>query len=125
MTDAIALLVLGVLKGLHTLYVAFVLLGPALMWIGIASNSRTLTGLWLAKVHLLCLLFICLQLFLDWPCPLTLIENYLTHQPEDTRFLPLPKTSSGAAPFWLWVTMMILIAVNLITQIALSRLAHR
>ncbi len=76
------------LRGVHAGYVAFVLSAP-LVLIGSALLSiRPLHGLPLRLLHLLALSFVAVQLALDLPCPLSVLENRLRGLPPETPFLP-------------------------------------
>lgn len=61
----------------HAGFIAFVLVGLLLVWIGIAARWEWIRNPWFRGVHLLAIAFVVLQAYLGIVCPLTEWENAL------------------------------------------------
>lgn len=117
-------LVAGV-RAVHALYVAFVVMAPALQWSGVSLASRWLTGPGLGRLHLACLGFATLQLVCGWSCPLTRLEARLTDAGPGTFVIPESWTGAATIPPWAWLALALAWTTSLWTQRALGRYRMR
>jgi hypothetical protein len=62
---------------LHTAFIAFVLFGLIVTWIGIFRRWRWVRGFTFRTTHLLAIGFVVLQAYFGIICPLTVLENNL------------------------------------------------
>lgn len=72
-----ALLAADALLVLHVLYVAFVVLGLVLIFVGGALSWRWVRNPWFRYAHLAAIGFVVVQAWLGMVCPLTVWENEL------------------------------------------------
>jgi len=80
----------------HTLFIAFVVLGLALIWVGYFRNWRW-TRSWTFRIaHLLAIGFVAAQAILGMTCPVTTLENNLR-----TRAGQDPYDPNGCIAYWL------------------------
>lgn len=117
-------LVAGV-RAAHALYVAFVIMGPALRWSGVLLADRRLTAPGLGRLHLACLGFVTLQLACGWSCPLTWLEARLAGTDSGTFIVPESWTGATATPPWAWLALAFAWALSLGTERALGRVRMR
>ncbi len=61
---------------LHFGFVLFVILGQAVVVIGLGLRWGWVRNFWFRTVHLGAIVFIVAQTWLNWVCPLTDLENY-------------------------------------------------
>lgn len=61
----------------HTAFIAFVLFGLIVTWIGIFCRWRWVRGFWFRATHLLAIGFVVVQSYCHIVCPLTVLENNL------------------------------------------------
>ena len=61
----------------HTAFIAFVLLGLVLTWMGIFFGWNWVRGFWFRAAHLLAIAFVVFQAYFAIVCPLTIWENQL------------------------------------------------
>jgi len=62
---------------LHTAFIAFVLLGLIVTWIGIFRRWRWVRGFGFRATHMLAIGFVVVQAYFGIVCPLTILENNL------------------------------------------------
>lgn len=62
---------------LHTAFIAFVLVGLILTWVGIFRRWRWVRGFGFRAAHLATILFVVVQAYFGIVCPLTILENDL------------------------------------------------
>ena len=65
------------LVAFHMAYVLFVVIGFALILLGIAIRWRWVRNVWFRLVHLACILVVAAEALLGIPCPLTVWERKL------------------------------------------------
>lgn len=112
-------------RGVHGLYVAFVVMAPALRWSGALCASRRLTAPTLGRVHLACLGFATLQLVCGWSCPLTRLEQQLAGGETSTFIVPEAWTGAAAIPLWAWLALGLTWTMNVWTERAMGRYRMR
>jgi len=61
----------------HTGFIAFVLVGLIVTWIGIFRRWRWVRGFTFRATHMLAIAFVVLQAYFGIVCPLTILENNL------------------------------------------------
>jgi heme A synthase len=61
----------------HASFIAFVVLGLVLVWVGIAAGWQWTRNPWYRTLHLVAIAFVVLQAYLGIVCPLTELENAL------------------------------------------------
>jgi len=66
--------------GLHAAYVAFVVGGLALIWIGAWQGWRWVRHFWFRLVHLVAVALVAAEALVGLSCPLTVIEDWLRAQ---------------------------------------------
>jgi hypothetical protein len=81
---------------LHTAFIAFVLFGLIVTWIGIFRRWRWVRGFTFRTAHLLAIAFVVLQAYFGIICPLTILENNLRQ-----RAGQLAYTDRGFIHYWL------------------------
>jgi len=104
----------AVVRGIHALYVAFVITAPLALLLGAVADVRVLRGRLLRRLHLACLAFVAAQHALGWACPLTELENALAGRPPGTTFLP-----AAEAPLPAWA-----VAATVALYLALGAVGH-
>ena len=62
---------------LHTAFIAFVLVGLILTWIGIFARWRWVRGFGFRATHMAAIVFVVVQAYFGIVCPLTILENNL------------------------------------------------
>jgi hypothetical protein len=71
----------------HFLFVAFVVGGLALVWIGAAAGWRWVRNLWFRAAHLAAIVFVAGEALLGIWCPLTLWEDALRGVAAEKSFI--------------------------------------
>jgi polyferredoxin len=71
----------------HFLFVAFVVGGLALVWIGAAAGWRWVRNLWFRAAHLAAIVFVAGEALLGIWCPLTIWEDALRNVHEEKSFI--------------------------------------
>jgi len=71
---------------LHTGFIAFVLLGLVVTWIGIFRRWRWVRGFGFRATHLLAIGFVVAQAYCRIVCPLTILENNLRVRAGQTAY---------------------------------------
>jgi hypothetical protein len=61
----------------HVAYVAFVVVGQILIWVGLARGWRWVRNFWFRIAHLAAIGAVVLEEFMEWRCPLTVWEEQL------------------------------------------------
>ena len=65
---------------MHVSYVAFVVLGLILTWLGIVLRWRWIRNRWFRGVHLTMIAIVVFEAWLGIVCPLTTLENWFRQQ---------------------------------------------
>src|SRR5262245_46746819 len=81
---------------LHTAFVAFVVLGLVVIWVGYFCGWGWTRAWWFRAAHLLAIAYIVAQVFLGVTCPLTDLANALR-----VRGGQQPYDDSGFIAYWL------------------------
>ena len=69
------MLIADIILVIHFAFIAFLIVGQALMMIGYSRNWRWATSRALRGVHIACTLYVVFQTWAGQWCPLTLLEN--------------------------------------------------
>jgi hypothetical protein len=95
----------------HACFIAFVVLGLVVIWIGIARRWEWTRNFYFRALHLLAIAFVVFQTCLRITCPLTDWENHLRirageHPYEPAGFIPhwLHRLIFFTAPPWVFIT---------------------
>ena len=71
------LLLAGLVALIHAAFIAFIIIGFALIIAGAAKHWRWTREFWFRALHLLAIGFVCAESLAGYVCPLTLIEDNL------------------------------------------------
>jgi hypothetical protein len=71
---------------LHTAFIAFVLVGLVLTWVGIFRRWRWVRGFGFRAAHLLAIGYVVVQAYFGLVCPLTILENNLRVRAGQTAY---------------------------------------
>ena len=80
----------------HAAFIAFVVVGLILIWIGYFLSWRWTRNLWFRVAHLLAIGYVVLQSWCDMSCPLTNLENHLRELAGEDPYGP-----RGFIAYWL------------------------
>jgi hypothetical protein len=67
----------NIILALHAIYVAFVVCGLALIWLGIARGWRWVRNFWFRLLHLAAIGLVAAEALIGVTCPLTVLEDRL------------------------------------------------
>jgi hypothetical protein len=91
-----SLLAADVVLIVHAMFIAFVVLGLIIIWIGWFRRWRWTRGIVFRVAHLAAIALVVVQSFAGWSCPLTDLENYLR-----IRGGQDPYADTGCIAYWL------------------------
>ena len=71
---------------LHTGFIAFVLFGLLLTWVGYFAGWQWVRSFGFRAAHLAAIAYVVIQTYFGIVCPLTSLENYLRHRAGQTAY---------------------------------------
>lgn len=80
-------LLADIVLGVHFLFVAFVVGGLAVVWIGAAAAWQWVRNFWFRAAHLAAIVFVAGEALLGIWCPLTIWEDALRNVQEEKSFV--------------------------------------
>lgn len=97
----------------HFLFVAFVVGGLALIWIGAAAGWRWVRNFWFRIAHLAAIGFVAAEALLGMICPLTAWEDALRGARTETSFIArwIHRVLFYSFPDWVFTTAYVLFAL--------------
>ncbi len=109
MTSLLADIILVV----HFLFVAFVVGGLALIWLGAAAGWRWVRNFWFRIAHLAAICFVAAEALLGIICPLTAWEDALRGARNETSFIArwIHRVLFYSFPDWVFTTAYVLFAL--------------
>jgi hypothetical protein len=91
-----SLLAADVVLIVHTMFIAFVIVGLIVIWIGYFRSWRWTRSVVFRVAHLTAIVLVVIQSFAGWSCPLTDLENYLRIRGGED-----PYGDTGCIAYWL------------------------
>ena len=97
----------------HFLFVAFVVGGLALIWIGAAAGWAWVRNIWFRAAHLAAIAFVAGEALLGIWCPLTICEDALRGMDEDRNFVArwIHRVMFYDFPGWMFTVTYVLFAL--------------
>lgn len=112
---------------LHAGFIAFVVLGLVIIWIGITLRWRWVRNPWFRIVHLLCIGYVVLEAWTGMTCPLTEWEDNLRLRAGQSAYEPagfiadwLHRCIFFTAPPWVFVMCYTLFGLAVLGTLILS-----
>ena len=98
---------------IHFLFVAFVVSGLALIWIGAMAGWRWVRNFWFRIAHLAAICFVAAEALLGMICPLTAWEDALRGAHTETSFIArwLHRILFYSFPDWVFTAAYVLFAL--------------
>lgn len=97
----------------HALFVAFVVGGLALIWIGALCGWRIVRNFFFRALHLAAIFFVCAEALIGIACPLTVWEDQLRGRTSESGFVDrwLHRILYYDFPGWVFLTLYLLFAL--------------
>ncbi len=98
---------------IHFLFVAFVVSGLALIWIGAMAGWRWVRDFWFRIAHLAAICFVAAEALLGMICPLTTWEDALRGAPTEAGFIArwIHRILFYSFPDWVFTAAYVLFAL--------------
>ena len=105
----------------HSLFVAFVVGGLAIIWIGALCGWQIVRNFFFRVLHMAAILFVCAEALIGVACPLTVWEDQLRGRTAESGFIArwLQRIVYYDFPPWVFLTLYILFTLAVAASLIL------